>query len=72
MYGISKFRPWHYKAIHEDMQRIWTVLALSAEDHGFDPRSEQTKDYKICIWCFSAKDIALRRHINKLVGLGSD
>jgi hypothetical protein len=28
---------------------------------GFEPRSGQTKDYKIGIYCFSAKHAALRR-----------
>ena len=32
----------------------------SAVDLGFEPRSEQTKDYKIGICCFSAKHTALR------------
>jgi hypothetical protein len=31
------------------------VLASSAVVHGFEPRSGQTKDYKIGICCFSAK-----------------
>ena len=38
-----------------------SVLASSAVDHGFDPCSSQTKDYKIEICCFSAKHVALRR-----------
>ena len=38
-----------------------SVLASSAVDRGFEPRSGQTKDYKICICCFSAKHAALRR-----------
>ena len=38
-----------------------SVLASSAIDRGFDPRSGQTKDYKIGICCFSAKQAALRR-----------
>ena len=38
-----------------------SVLALSAVDRGFEPRSGQTKDYKISICCFSAKHAALRR-----------
>ena len=38
-----------------------SVLALSAVDHGLEPRSGQTKDYKIGICCFSAKHAALRR-----------
>ena len=40
-----------------------SVLASSAVDRGFEPRSGQTKDYKICICCFSAKHAALRRKI---------
>ena len=36
------------------------VLASSAVDHGFEPQSDQTKDYKIDICCFSAEDAALR------------
>jgi hypothetical protein len=38
-----------------------SVLALIAVDRGFEPRSGQTKDYKIGIRCFSAKHAALRR-----------
>ncbi len=38
-----------------------SVLASSAVDHGFRARSCQTKDYKIGIGCFSAKQAALRR-----------
>ena len=37
-----------------------SLLASSAVDRGFDPRSGQTKDYKIGICCFSAKHAALR------------
>ena len=37
-----------------------SVLASSGEDCGFEPRSGQTKDYKIGICCFSAKNTALR------------
>ena len=40
---------------------IVIVLAPSAVDRGFDPRSGQTKDYKSGICCFSAKYAALRR-----------
>jgi hypothetical protein len=32
----------------------------SAVDRGFEPRSGQTKDYKIGICCFSAKHAAVR------------
>jgi hypothetical protein len=38
-----------------------SVLAWSAVDSGFEPRSGQTKDYKIGICCFSARHAALRR-----------
>ena len=37
-----------------------SVLASSAVERGFEPRSGQTKDYKIGICCFSAKHAALR------------
>jgi hypothetical protein len=36
-------------------------LASSMVDHGFEPWSGQTKDYKISTCCFSAKHAALRR-----------
>ena len=38
-----------------------SVLASSAVNRGFDPRSGQTKDYEIGMCCFSAKNAALRR-----------
>jgi hypothetical protein len=38
-----------------------SVLASSAVDRGFEPRSGQTKDCKIGICCVSAKHAALRR-----------
>ena len=37
-----------------------TVLASSAVDGGFEPRSSHNKDLKIGICCFSAKHAALR------------
>jgi hypothetical protein len=37
-----------------------SVLALSAVDRVFKSRSGQTKDYKIGICCFSAKNLPLR------------
>jgi hypothetical protein len=40
---------------------VVSVLALSAVDHGVEPRLGQTKDQKIGICCFSAKHAALRR-----------
>ena len=36
------------------------MLTSNAVDRGFEPRSVQTKDYKIGICCFSAKHAALR------------
>ena len=38
-----------------------SVLASSTVNSGFEPRSGQTKDYKISICCFSDKQAALRR-----------
>jgi hypothetical protein len=38
-----------------------SVLASRAVDRGFEPLSGQTKDYKFCICCFSAKHAAIRR-----------
>ena len=38
-----------------------SLLASSVVDRGFEPRSGQTKDYKIGICCFSTKHVALRR-----------
>ena len=37
-----------------------SVLVSNAVDCGFEFRSGQTKDYKICIACFSTKHTALR------------
>ena len=38
-----------------------SMLASSVVDRRFEPRSSQTKDYKIGICCFSAKHTALKR-----------
>jgi hypothetical protein len=38
-----------------------SVLASIAIECGYDPRSDQTKEYKIGICCFSAKNASLRR-----------
>ena len=40
---------------------IVSVLASNAVDRGFDPRSGQSKDYKIKICCLSTKHAALTR-----------
>ena len=53
------------KVILETRNRIGgviiCVLASSAVDREFEPRSGQTKDYNIGTCCFSAKHAALRR-----------
>ena len=41
-----------------------SMLASSAVDRWFEPRSGQTKDCKIGICCFSSKHAALRRKNN--------
>ena len=41
------------------------LLASSAGDRKFEPRSGQTKDYKIGIFLFSAKNTVLRRKIKE-------
>ena len=38
-----------------------SVLASGAVDFGFEPQSDQTKDYNIGICCFSSKHTALRK-----------
>ena len=46
----------------ESLHVIVSVLASSAVDRGFEPRSGQTKDYEIGICCSSAiKHAALSR-----------
>ncbi len=37
------------------------MFALSVVDHGFEPRSGQSKDNKISICCISTKPAVLRR-----------
>jgi hypothetical protein len=37
------------------------MLASSVVDRGFESRSVQTKNYKIGICCFSARDVALKK-----------
>ena len=38
-----------------------SVLVLSVVDRGFEPRSGQTKDYKIGVCCLSVKHTALKK-----------
>jgi hypothetical protein len=49
-----------------------SVLTSKAVDCGFEPRSDQTKDYKIDICCFSAKHAALRRKRNNWLARNQD
>ena len=49
-----------------------SVLASIAVYRGFEPRSGQTKDYKIGICCFSAKHAALRRKSNDWLARNQD
>ena len=59
MLGLLKHVPLHSRFSHLIINHIGgvmvSVLASSVVDRGFDPRSGQTKDYKIDICCFSAK-----------------
>ena len=41
-----------------------SVLAWSTVDRGFEAQSDQTKDYKIGMFCFSSKHAALRSKVN--------
>jgi hypothetical protein len=49
-----------------------SVLALNEVDRGFEPRSGQTKDYKMGISCFSGKHTALRRKIKYWLARNQD
>jgi hypothetical protein len=53
--SISDFTPNHIGGI------MVSILASSAVDRVLEPQSDQTKDYKIGVCCFSAKHVALRR-----------
>ena len=45
-----------------------SVLALSVVDRGFEPRSGQTKDYKIGISCFSRQAHSIKEKDQRLIG----
>jgi hypothetical protein len=49
-----------------------SVLASSPVDRGFEPRSGQTKNYKIGICCISVKYTALRRKRKDLLVRNQD
>jgi hypothetical protein len=48
------------------------VLTSSAVECGFEPRSDQTKNYKIGMCCFSARLTVLRRKNKYLLGSESE
>jgi hypothetical protein len=47
-------------AMHMDLFQVY--LLCCALDPGLEPRSAQTKDYRIGVYCFSTKNAALRRN----------
>ena len=49
-----------------------SVLASSAIDCGFEPRSGQTKEYKIGIYCFSTKPRSIKEKEQRLFGSESE
>ena len=49
-----------------------SVLASSAVDCGFEPRSGKTKNYEIGICCFSAKHRVLRNKKKDQLALSQD
>jgi len=50
-----------------------SVLASTAVDHGFEPGSGQTKDYKNGICCFSVlKACSIKEKEQRLVGSESE
>jgi hypothetical protein len=60
-YYIFHIKPQFFKTLFQSQFLFDFDEMLSAADHGFEPRSGQTKDYEIGICCFSAKHAALRR-----------
>ena len=48
------------------------MLVSQVVDRGFEPRYGQTKDYKIVIYCFSAKHTALRNRSNDWLARNQD
>ena len=44
---------------------VVSVIASSAENHGFEPRLDQAKDYEIGICCFSR---SIKEKVQRLVG----
>jgi hypothetical protein len=57
---VSHTQKYHTKAANRIGSVMVGVLASNAVDREFEPRSGQTKEYKIGICCFSAKHTSLR------------
>jgi hypothetical protein len=55
------FRSHNISSLHRTVGVMVSVHASSAVNRGFEPRSGQTKHFKIGIWRFSAKHASLRR-----------
>ena len=49
-----------------------SVLTPSTVGRGFEPSSDETKDYEIGICCFSVNDAALRRKNKDCLALNQD
>ena len=54
------FNAWGHSIFKRIGGVMVSVLAPSVVDRGFEPRSGQTKDYKIGIWCFPAKHASFK------------
>jgi hypothetical protein len=59
---VYAFNIFIVKNIHENKTHIGGVMVrmLLSEDRGFEPRSGQSREYKIGIGCFSAKHTTLK------------
>ena len=59
--SIREKKTFHRKGKRIDSVVMDSVIISTVVDRGFEPRPGQTKDYKMCICCFSAKHEAFRR-----------
>ena len=53
--------PYHNRGRDQMRKKGVRTSSACVLDHGFEPRSGQTKDYKIGMCCFFAKHTTLRR-----------
>ena len=56
--GLNNF-PYSYNLNNRIACIMVSLLAFGSVDRGFEPQSDQTKDYKIGMCCFSAMYAAL-------------